>query len=307
MKGRDLVALWDLEREEVEALLDLGAALKTDPARHAGALAGRTAFLYFEKPSLRTRVTGEVGMAQLGGSAVTHTLDMGRIGGRESVADVARNLERWVDVIGMRTFSQELVEQTAQHSGVPVVNLLTDLLHPCQALADLLTVRGAFASLAGRSLAFVGDGNNVAHSLLIAGAMTGMKVTVVCPPGYEPNLAVMDRARSIAEKNGAEVGYTNDLEAGVAAADVVYTDVWASMGQEAEAESKNEVFLPYQVNEAVFAMASKNAVFMHCLPAHRGDEVTDGVADHERSLIFDQAENRLHAIKAIYLATILGL
>ena len=304
LKGKDLVAWWDWKPEELAALLDLAAEVKAEPERFRGALAGRTAFLYFEKPSLRTRVTGEVGMAQLGGAAVTQTPEMGRIGVRESVEDVARNLERWVDVIAMRTFSQELVERMAARARVPVVNLLTDLLHPCQALADLLTIREAFGGLAGRRLAFVGDGNNVAHSLLVAGALAGMHVTVVGPREHEPNLRVMDVARRIAAETGAVVSYTPDVREGVSGADAVYTDVWTSMGQESEAEARRARFLPYQVNADLFSLASPEAIFLHCLPAHRGEEVTDEVADHERSRIFDQAENRLHAIKAIYLALI---
>ncbi len=307
MKGRDLVALWDYSPGELRALLDLAIKVKAKPAQYRDALRGRTAFLYFEKPSLRTRVTGEVGMAQLGGAALTQTPEMGRIGTRESVADVARNLERWVDIICMRTFSQQLVEDMAHHAHVPVVNLLTDLLHPCQALADLQTLRERFGELKGLKLAFIGDGNNVAHSLMVGGALSGMKVTVVCPHGHEPNVHVVDRAREIARGTGAEIAYTADLEAGVRGADAVYTDVWASMGQEKEAEERRRRFLPYQVNGRVFGMASPKAVFMHCLPAHRGDEVTDEVADHERSVIFDEAENRLHVIKAVYLSSILGV
>ncbi len=306
MKGRDLVALWDWTGADVSALLDLADALKRDPASYQGALAGRTAFLYFEKPSLRTRVTGEAGMVQLGGGAVTQTPEMGRIGVRETVADVARNLERWCDVIGMRTFSQALVEEMAARSRVPVINLLTDLLHPCQALADVMTIREAFGELGGRRLAYLGDGNNVAHSLLIAGALTGMSVTVIGPRGFEPNLRVFDRARELAEVNGARLAYTDDVAA-VAGADAVYTDVWASMGQEKEAEARRRLFLPYQVDADLFGRAAAEAIFLHCLPAHRGEEVTDEVADHERSRIFDQAENRLHVIKALYVALIRGL
>jgi ornithine carbamoyltransferase len=306
MKGRDLVALWEWSAEELHAVLDLAERMKKERASFAGSLAGRTAFLYFEKPSLRTRVTGEAGMVQLGGGAITQTPEMGRIGVRESVSDTANNLDRWCDVIGMRTFSQELVEEMARHSSVPVINLLTDLFHPCQALADLLTIREAHGSLEGRALAYVGDGNNVAHSLLVGGALTGMKITIIGPKGFEPNLRVMDRARELAATTGAELGYTHDPEA-VRGADAVYTDVWASMGQESEAEARQRTFMPYQVNEELFGLADPEAIFLHCLPAHRGEEVTDGVADHERSRIFDQAENRLHVIKALYFGLIEGL
>ncbi len=306
MKGKDLVALWDWSPEEFASLLDLALEIKKQPVKYGDSLRNRTVFLYFEKPSLRTRVTGEVGIAQLGGTAITQTPEMGRIGQRESVADVARNLERWVDIICMRTFSQALVEETAEVAGVPVVNLLTDLLHPCQAVADLLTVREHLGALRGKHLAYIGDGNNVAHSLFIAGALAGMKISCVGPEGFEPNLRVSDTARKIASETGGEILYTADIEEGVAGADVVYTDVWASMGQEDEAKARRLLFEPYQVNEGLFALAGPAAIFMHCLPAHRGDEVTDTIADHERSVIFDQAENRLHAIKAIYHGTILG-
>lgn len=305
MKGRDFVCDWDLGPEDLTYLLDLAAKVKAKPDQYRDALKGRTAFLYFEKQSLRTRVTCEVGMAQLGGAALTQTPEMGRIGVRETVADVAHNLERWVDIICMRTFSQSLVEETARYSKVPVVNLLTDLLHPCQMLADLLTLRERFGTLKGLHLAFVGDGNNVAHSLMLGGALMGMKVSVIGPLGHEPNLRVSDIAREIAKKTGGEIVYTPD-PAGVKGADAVYTDVWASMGQEKEAEERKKKFMAYQVNTALFSQAAPHAVFLHCLPAHRGDEVTNEVADHERSLIFNEAENRLHAIKAVYLGTLLG-
>lgn len=305
MKGSDFVCDWDLTPQGLTSLLDLAAKVKAHPEQYRDALKGRTAFLYFEKQSLRTRVTCEVGMAQLGGSSVTQTPEMGRIGVRETVADVARNLERWVDIICMRTFSQSLVEEMARYSRVPVVNLLTDLLHPCQMLADLLTLREHFGRLKGLHLAFVGDGNNVAHSLMLGGALLGLKVSVIGPLGHEPNLRVTDIARRIAAAQGGEIACSPD-PAALCGADAVYTDVWASMGQEKEAEERKKKFLPYQVNAALFAAAGPQAVFMHCLPAHRGDEVTNDVADHPRSVIFDEAENRLHAIKAVYLATILG-
>lgn len=307
MKGKDLVALWDWNAKELAGVLELAQKMKAAPVDWGSSLAGRTAFLYFEKPSLRTRVTCEAGMAQLGGQSITQTPEMGRIGKRESVADVARNLERWVDLIAMRTFSQALVEQTAHHASLPVINLLTDELHPCQALADLLTVKEHLGDLHGRKLAFVGDGNNVAHSLLIAGALSGMKITIVGPRGFEPNVRVMDRAREIAVAHGAEVAYTTDPNEGVLEADAVYTDVWASMGQEEEAEARRRLFEPYQVNADLFGQAAEHALFMHCLPAHRGEEVTDDVCDHQRSVIFDQAENRMHSIKAVYVALTHGL
>jgi ornithine carbamoyltransferase len=307
VKGKDLVALWDWNADELAGVLDLALKMKQNPGEWAGSLRDCTAFLYFEKPSLRTRVTCEAGMAQLGGQSITQTPEMGQIGKRESVADVARNLERWVDLIAMRTFSQALVEETAHYSKVPVINLLTDELHPCQALADLLTIKEHLGELQGRKLAFVGDGNNVAHSLLVAGALSGMKVTIVGPRGFEPNLRVMDRAREIAMAHGAEVAYTTDPQEGVLEADAVYTDVWASMGQESETEARKKLFEPYQVNMELFSQAMDHALFMHCLPAHRGEEVTDEVCDHARSVIFDQAENRMHAIKAVYVGLARGV
>lgn len=306
MKGRDLVALWEWSHADMAAMLDFALEIKKNPKKYSTALAGRTAFLYFEKPSLRTRVTGEAGMIQLGGGAVTQTPEMGKIGVRETVADVAHNLERWCDVIGMRTFSQQLVEEMAHYAKIPVINLLTDAFHPCQALTDLLTVKEEFGDLRGRKLVYVGDGNNVAHSLLVAGAHAGMHVTVVCPRGFEPNVRVFDRAREIAADTGAKLAYTDDRDA-VRGADAVYTDVWASMGQEKEADARKKLFMRYQVNAELFGMASKDAIFLHCLPAHRGDEVTDEIADHARSRIFPQAENRLHVIKALYVGLINGI
>lgn len=304
---KDFIAEWNHSAEELMALIDLGIKVKKNPGDYKDALRNRTAFLYFEKQSLRTRVTCEVGMTQLGGSSVTQTPEMGRIGVRESVHDVAKNLERWVDVICMRTFSQKLVEDTAFHSKVPVINLLTDELHPCQMVADYITLKERFGKLAGLKLTFIGDGNNVAHSLMLGGALLGMEVVVAGPRGFEPNAKILDVARDLVAKHGGKVWYTDDVHKAVKGADAVYTDVWASMGQEKEAEEKNKKFRPFQVNLPLFSEAKPEAVFMHCLPAHRGDEVTDEVADHPRSVIFDEAENRLHAIKAAYLKLILGL
>lgn len=267
-------------------------------------LKGRTLAMYFEKPSLRTRVSFETAMTQLGGAATYLTPSDIGLGTREPVRDVARVLGRMCDAIMARTFSHELVETLGEWSPVPVINALTDYSHPCQALADLMTIREHLGGLRGRKLAYVGDGNNVAHSLLVAGALSGMKVTVVGPRGFEPNLRVFDRAREIATAHGAEVAYTSDPAEGVAGADAVYTDVWASMGQESEAAARRRLFEPYQVNAELFGKAAPHALFMHCLPAHRGDEVTDEIADHARSVIFDEAENRMHAIKAVYVALI---
>ncbi len=301
LAGRDFLSLLDFEREELERLLDLAAEVKSHPGRFARALEGRTLFMYFEKPSLRTRVTFETGMTQLGGHAIYYTAAEGRIGVRETVADVARNLERWVDAATCRTFRHELVEALARATRIPVINALTDLLHPCQALGDFFTLRERHGHLEGLRLVYVGDGNNVAHALLEGGARLGVDVTVVTPPGYEPRPEIVRAAREIARASGARLEVSHDLEQ-VAGADAVYTDVWASMGQEEEAEARRRAFRAYQVDARLMERAGPRAWFMHCLPAHRGEEVTDEVIDSPRSIVFDQAENRLHTQKAILLA-----
>jgi ornithine carbamoyltransferase len=300
LRGRDLLSLLDLSAEEIREILALGVEVKSEPARYRGALAGRSLFLYFEKPSLRTRVTFEVAMAELGGSSLYYTAAEGRIGVRESVADVARNLDRWVDAVVLRTFEHGLVEEFARHAQIPVVNGLTDRSHPCQALADFLTLQEKKGDLRGLHLAYVGDGNNVAHSLLEAGARLGVHVTVVSPPGYEPDPAILASCRAAAARSGSRILVGSDL-ALVEGADAVYTDVWASMGQEEESEKRRAVFAPYRVDSSLMKRAGPRALFMHCLPAHRGEEVTDEVADSPASVIFDQAENRLHVQKAILL------
>ncbi len=300
LAGRDLVSLLDFGAEEVGRMLELAAEVKRHPDDRSTALAGRTLFMYFEKPSLRTRVTFETGMTQLGGHAIFYSASDGRIGARESVEDVARNLERWVDAAMCRTFSHQLVKDLARYARIPVINGLTDRLHPCQALADFLTLTEARGELRGRRMVYVGDGNNVAHSLMEAGARLGCHVTVVTPPGYEPDAELVKACVVAGGETGARIEATTDLAA-VAGADAVYTDVWASMGQEEEAAERRRVFLPYQVNARLMERAGPDALFLHCLPAHRGDEVTDEVADSTQSMIFPQAENRLHAQKAVLL------
>jgi ornithine carbamoyltransferase len=287
-------------------MLEVAGEVKANPGRYAGALAGKTLFMYFEKPSLRTRVTFEAGMTQLGGHAIYYTAADGKIGVRESVEDVARNLERWVDGAMCRTFSHELVRDLARLSRIPVINGLTDHLHPCQALADYLTLLEVKGDLPGRHLAYVGDGNNVAHSLMEGGARLGVHVTVVHPEGFAPDAGLVEACRVAARETGARITVTTDREA-VRGADAVYTDVWTSMGQETEAEARKRAFAPYQVNAALMAKAGPDAVFMHCLPAHRGDEVTDEVADAPQSVIFQEAENRLHAQKAVMLLLMGGV
>jgi ornithine carbamoyltransferase len=257
--------------------------------------------LIFEKPSLRTRVTFEAGMATLGGTSLFMDQRGSRISSREEVRDVARNLERWVDGIVLRTYDHATITEMAEHADIPVINALSDLEHPCQALADFLTLKEKFGDLSSVKLTYVGDGNNVAHSLMLAGALLGSSITIATPGGFEPALQVVLEANEIARKTGARIELTHDPVAAVLGADAVYTDVWASMGQESEAESRRSIFAPFQVNEKLFAQAAPHAVFMHCLPAHRGDEVTQAVIDSPRSIVFDQAENRLHVQKAILM------
>ena len=300
LAGRDLISLLDFSSEELEGLLDLALEVKANPQHYVTSLSGKSLFMYFEKPSLRTRVTFEAGMTQMGGHAIYYAAADGKIGVRESVEDVANNLERWLDVVMCRTFSHEMVQDLARFSEIPIINGLTDLLHPCQALADYLTLKEVKGELKGKRLAYVGDGNNVAHSLMNGGAVLGVSVTIVTPPGHEPATAQLDAAREAAKSSGAQIEVTNDL-AGVEGVDAVYTDVWASMGQEAEAEAREKLFRPYQVNTELMNRAGEEAIFLHCLPAHRGDEVSDEVADSPRSVIFQQAENRLHAQKAAIL------
>jgi len=297
MKRRDLISIADLTHEELAEIFSLARRLKADLREgwpHP-LLAGKTLAMIFEKPSLRTRVTFEAGMVQLGGYAVyLSPPDIG-LGTRETVADVARNLSRWVDLIMARTFSHALVLELAQHATIPVINGLSDLLHPCQVLADCLTLIEQRGSLDGLKIAFVGDGNNVVNSWLNAASKFPFSFTLACPPGYEPNAGVLARAR----QNGAHITITQSIEEAVGDADAVYTDVWTSMGQEKESAIRREAFRPYQLNAAVIALAKSNALVMHCLPAHRGEEITADVLDGPQSVVFEQAENRLHVQKAI--------
>jgi ornithine carbamoyltransferase len=301
MFATDFLSLRDFTPAQVTHLLDLAADIKAGPRQFAQSLEGKTLALIFEKPSLRTRVSFDVGIQQLGGFSVYLSPAEINLGKRESIHDVAKNLERMVQGIMIRTFAHQIVVDMAEHASVPVINGLTDYSHPCQAMADFLTIREVKGRTAGIRLAFVGDGNNVAHSLMFAGALLGAHVTVVCPPGYEPKPDATEWATRRAAQTGGSCTVTNDAVEGVRGADAIYTDVWASMGQEAEAEARKKLFMPYQVNEAMFARADKDAVFMHCLPAHRGEEVTAGVIDSSRSIVFQEAENRLHAQKAIML------
>ena len=295
----DVVSTRDLGPEGVGAVLDLAEIMKARPANFRTTLAGRQMVMFFEKPSLRTRLTFEAGMAGLGGTAMFVDQTHERLDARENLSDVAHNLERWVDVIVLRTFSHETIAGMAKHASVPVINALSDVEHPCQALADYLTLRQRFADLTNVCLAYVGDGNNVAHSLLLTAACLGSSIRVATPAGYEPSAEIVEAAREIAEGTGAKIELMNDPHKAVAGADAVYTDAWVSMGQEQETQKREKIFPPYQVNAELMAEAAPHAVFMHCLPAHRGLEVTDEVMDSAHSLIFEQAENRLHVQKAI--------
>jgi ornithine carbamoyltransferase len=288
----------DITREELVALLDLAADVKRSPELYRSHLAGRSIALLFEKPSLRTRMTFELAIQQLGGFSI---LNDGPIGSREPLKDVARNLDRWVNCIVTRTFLQKTVDDLARWSKVPVINALSDLWHPCQALADMQTLREYFGPLDGLKFAFVGDGNNVAQSLMLNAARLGMNFTLANPPGYHASPEVIAQAREIATEYGGSISITDDPAKAARNAHAIYTDVWASMGAENEAAERRTAFADYQVDEDLFAQAAPNALFMHCLPAKRGEEVTDAVIESPRSAVFDQAENRLHAQKALLL------
>ena len=306
MIGKDFLSIKDFSPSEIWYLLTLSRQIKMHPTTYCDALKRKTLALIFEKPSLRTRVTFDVGIQQLGGFSVYLSPTEISLGKRESVYDVAKNLERMVQGIMIRTFAHEIVEQMAEYASIPVINGLTDYSHPCQALADYLTMWEAKGHLEELKVAFVGDGNNVAHSLMFAGAQLGAHVWVATPPGYEPKADAIGWAGARCRETGATCTVTNDPREAVAGADVVYTDVWASMGQESEKEKRNNIFKPYQVNKELFRHAQRDAIFLHCLPAHRGDEVTAEVIDSPRSLVFQQAENRLHAQKAIMLELMKG-
>lgn len=290
---------------QIRELFHLAADIKARPERYRSALAGRFLAMIFEKPSLRTRVTFEVGIASMGGGAVFLDHTQSRLGERESVPDVAKNLDRWVQGIVARVFEQNVLDELAENASIPVINALSDRYHPCQALADFFTLEERFGNARGMKFAYVGDGNNVCHSLMMIGARLGAHVRVATPAGYEPDAAITAEARRAARETRGKIEVLRSPEEAVAGAQAIYTDVWASMGQEDEAAAREKIFAPYQVNESLMEHADANAVFMHCLPAHRGSEVAAGVIDSPRSIVFDQSENRLHIQKAILL-TLLG-
>ena len=304
---RDLISLADLAPEEIEGLIDKAAALKAEwmQGGNRPLLQGKVLAMVFQKPSLRTRVSFEMAMHHLGGEAMCLSPNEIALGQRESVADVARVLSRYVDAIMARVFAHEHVVELARHASVPVTNGLSDFNHPNQVLADLLTVFEKFGRLAGIRLAYAGDANNVLTSLLFGGTKVGMHIVSANPPGYEPDPPVLDLARQFAAASGGSVEVTNDPHEAVRGADVIYTDVWTSMGQEAERERRLKVFPPYQVNAQLVGEAKPGVIVMHCLPAHRGEEITDEVIEGPHSVVFDQAENRMHAQKAVlvYLLT----
>ncbi len=299
--SNDLLTGMEWNPAQVRELLHLAADVKAHPDRYRGALAGRFLALIFEKPSLRTRVTFEVGIASLGGSSVFLDHTETKLGQRESIPDVAKNLERWVQGIVARTFTQESIDALAENTSIPVINALSDRYHPCQALSDFFTLQERFSSLRGLKLAYVGDGNNVCHSLLSIAARAGAQLRIATPAGYDPDPAVVSEAKRTARETRGKIEVCNSPAEAVADAQAIYTDVWTSMGQEEESAARESAFAGYQVNEALFAHALPDAVFMHCLPAHRGSEVTAEVIDSPRSIVFDQAENRLHMQKAILL------
>jgi ornithine carbamoyltransferase len=297
----DFLSIHDVSIYQFYEILDLTRQIKDNPNRFRNKLQNSVLAMIFEKPSLRTRMTFEVGMLQLGGQAVylgPADIQMGR---RESTYDIGKNLERWVDMIMIRTFDHQTAVDLARHTKIPVINALTDSLHPCQGMADFFTIVEKRRDLSDFSLAYVGDGNNVCHSLLFASAKAGIKLKVATPAGYEPDPEIVLQAEKDGRETGFLLSFTEDPAEAVKNANAVYTDTWTSMGQEDEKEERKKIFIPFQVNSKLMALAKPDALFMHCLPAHRGEEVTDDVIDSSQSVVFDQAENRLHIQKAIML------
>jgi ornithine carbamoyltransferase len=307
MAGEDLCSIADLSSAEVRAILKLGHDVKRNPRDYREALDSRQMVLMFEKASLRTRLSFEAGINTMGGNAIFVDQTNSPLGERESIADVARNVERWVDVIVLRTYAHDTITEMAANSRVPVINALSDFEHPCQALADFMTIEEHFGTAKGLNFTYVGDGNNVCHSLMLTAAQLGANVTVATPRGYSPDIEIVTLARDMAEANGSEVRLLQDPHAAAEGADAIYTDVCVSMGMEHESTKRAPIFRPFQVNETLMAKAESHAVFMHCLPARRNAEVTDAVLDGPQSIVFDQAENRMHAQKALLLLLLGGL
>lgn len=299
LASSDFLRDTDVSNDELVALLDLADEVKRSPAPYSNALRGHSVVLMFEKPSLRTRCTFEIGIHELGGHPIQYD---GPIGGREPLKDVARNFERWTGGIVARTFKQSTLDELARWASVPVINALSDIYHPCQALADVQTLREKFGNLSGLKVTFVGDGNNVSHSLMTCLSRLGVHFTMASPSGYLPNPEVLSKAQEFAKESGGSITLSYDPAAAVAGASAIYTDVWVSMGWEAETVTRNKAFREFQVNMELMSKADSSAVFMHCLPATRGEEVTDEVIESKHSVVFDQAENRLHAQKALMIA-----
>ena len=303
---RDFITVADWSTAELTGFLTLAEKIKRHPAKYASGLRGRSIAMIFEKQSLRTHVTFDVGIHQLGGHSVYLTQGDISLGKRESVYDTAKNLERWVGGVVVRTFAHKTCVELARGMSVPVVNALTDHEHPCQAVGDFLTISEKLGIFKGKKLVFVGDGNNVCHSLMLMAAKVGMDFVAATPRGYEPDKQVFAAASSFARKSGAVIDIAHNPKEAVRHADVIYADVWASMGQETEQEQRREAFRDFQINAKLMAHAKRKALFMHCLPAHRGEEVTDEVMDSPHSIVFDQAENRLHSQKAILVTLLPG-
>ncbi|BAY08734.1 ornithine carbamoyltransferase [Calothrix sp. NIES-2098] len=301
LNGRDLLSLADLSSTELQELLQLASQLKSQQLKLRS---NKVLGLLFSKASTRTRVSFTVAMYQLGGQVIDLNPNVTQVSRGEPVQDTARVLDRYLDVLAIRTFAQEELETFASYAKIPVINALTDAEHPCQVLADLMTIQECFGSLSGLTLTYVGDGNNVANSLMLGCALAGMNVRIATPPGYEPDSKIVEQARAIAN-NQTEVLLTHDPEIAAKGAAVLYTDVWASMGQEAEADDRFPIFQPYQISEQLLSLADREAIVLHCLPAHRGEEITEAVIEGNQSRVWDQAENRMHAQKAL-LASILG-
>jgi ornithine carbamoyltransferase len=301
LSGRDLLSLNDLSPQEVRELLELATQLKSQKLKLR---CEKVLGLLFSKASTRTRVSFTVAMYQLGGQVIDLNPNVTQVSRGEPVQDTARVLDRYLDILAIRTFAQEELETFANYARVPVINALTDLEHPCQVLADLLTIQECFGDLSGLTLTYVGDGNNVANSLLLGCALVGMNVRIAIPNGYEPNSVVVEQARAISAGK-TEILITNDAKAAAKGVNVLYTDVWASMGQEEEASNRLPIFQPYQINDVLLGLADKQAIVLHCLPAHRGEEITEEVIEGSQSKVWNQAENRLHVQKAL-LASLLG-
>lgn len=304
MREKDFISIKDLTAGEIQNLLGLAARIKNDPSKFSSVLKGKTLALIFEKPSNRTYVSFQVGMYQLGGNSIYLGPEHIKLGVRESVHDIAKTLSRYADAIVLRTFAHQTVLDMAKFASIPVINGLSDLSHPCQALADIMTIKEKFSKFKGITLAYIGDGNNVCHSLIYACAKIGLNFKIATPKGYEPSLEIIKAAKALMNSQGARIELFHTPEDAATDADVIYTDVWASMGQERETAKRKVIFKDFQINNQLVKLAKKNVLIMHCLPAHRGEEITCEAIDSKNSIVFDQAENRLHAQKAI-LVTLL--